>query len=327
MHTEPSEMLTEFVALRTTSVDEFHACMVGEEGGFDERKVASGPVELELRRVGLGPLEIGLAYSSVSMSVARKRESSDDFLLQFPLVGGFEISIASQVYRVRPKQGLVISPGQEVSRSADAGWILVFRIPVELLRERLELRLGKSTRKQLVFSPPVEHAANEILNYGLLAVEGIDRGLIDPQSAAGDTLGIGLVDLLLVLQPHNYGELLANSSVTKRADRMRCVTEFVDANLQDSLSVRMMADAVGCSARTLQKTLVELHGMTPVEFVRSRRMAFARRQLLAADSTQSVHAVARQVGYSNPARFSEYYKQAFGELPSETLRNSKAALR
>ena len=60
---------------------------------------------------------------------------------------------------------------------------------------------------------------------------------------------------------------------------------------------------------------------TPLGYLRRVRLDYAHRQLAAADPRyESVTAVAYRWGFSS-SRFAAYYRQAYGVLPSQTLRN------
>ena len=66
--------------------------------------------------------------------------------------------------------------------------------------------------------------------------------------------------------------------------------------------------------------------MTPVRYLKVRRMNGVRRELnAAAGGLASVAEVARRWGFSDLGRFAGEYRSLFGELPSETLRRRRRA--
>lgn len=54
-------------------------------------------------------------------------------------------------------------------------------------------------------------------------------------------------------------------------------------------------------------------------FLRGIRLQRVRAQLLASDGSVSVSEIARRWGFHHLGRFSAYYRDAFGEVPSRTV--------
>ncbi|MCG8591598.1 MAG: helix-turn-helix transcriptional regulator [Proteobacteria bacterium] len=89
------------------------------------------------------------------------------------------------------------------------------------------------------------------------------------------------------------------------------------------LRVPVLADRVGVSQRTLEASFREEFGVTPVRYLRVRRMNEARRELVTtAPGTGTVTAIATRHGFDELGRFSVEYRQLFGESPRETLREA-----
>ena len=65
--------------------------------------------------------------------------------------------------------------------------------------------------------------------------------------------------------------------------------------------------------------------MTPLQFLRLRRLHAVRRELLVAhrDKDVTVNEIAFAHGFYELGRFAGYYKQEFGELPSATLQRCR----
>lgn len=77
----------------------------------------------------------------------------------------------------------------------------------------------------------------------------------------------------------------------------------------------------GVSARTLQRCFASYFQVSPTDYIKARRLNAARRDLVAADpSSHSITTIAMENGFSHLGRFSVYYREHFGESPSETLK-------
>lgn len=101
-----------------------------------------------------------------------------------------------------------------------------------------------------------------------------------------------------------------------------CVTRrYIEQHLGDPICLEDLCEVSSVSLRTLQAAFRSHTGVSPMVYVRLRRLNEARRMLLAGDtSTTSVTDVALNCGFTHLARFAGYYKDLFGESPSATLR-------
>ena len=85
-----------------------------------------------------------------------------------------------------------------------------------------------------------------------------------------------------------------------------------------------LCDVAGVGARALPKAFVARRHMSPMQFITERRLAAALRKLARAHDEESVSQIALSVGLSHLGRFSQLYKQAYGEPPSRTLQRRLA---
>ena len=89
------------------------------------------------------------------------------------------------------------------------------------------------------------------------------------------------------------------------------------------ITVSTIAAQLGVSLRGLEAGFRKWRHSTPTQFLRSVRLEAARAELLAPSEATTVTSVALANGFFHLARFSAYYKTAFGESPGHTLRRSK----
>ena len=81
-----------------------------------------------------------------------------------------------------------------------------------------------------------------------------------------------------------------------------------------------LARAAGVGVRALQLCFREAYQTSPMGYLRARRLAEVRRRLRrAGPEATTVAEVAMDHGFSHLGRFSRYYREQFGELPSQTL--------
>jgi AraC-like DNA-binding protein len=99
------------------------------------------------------------------------------------------------------------------------------------------------------------------------------------------------------------------------------------ANADIALHIPEISKLVGVSSRTLRLASQQILGVSPLQYLRLRRMYMARLALRNADPADArVTAIATEHGFWELGRFAVQYRALFGEAPSDTLRrNSEAA--
>lgn len=127
-----------------------------------------------------------------------------------------------------------------------------------------------------------------------------------------------LLSMLLECHPHSKSaDLASERQITPR--HVRRAEEFMRANLVERLTMVEIAEAAGCSVRSLQTGFQAAHGVTPGEYLSQLRLDRARDMLLAARPGTSVTEVALSNGFSHLGRFSTAFAARFGERPVEML--------
>ena len=109
-----------------------------------------------------------------------------------------------------------------------------------------------------------------------------------------------------------------------RARRYRALKQAEDyllAHVDEHVSIIDLCLATGVSDRVLRYVFEDTLGMSPMRYLKVRRLNGVRRALKAADpATNDVTTIAGEWGLWHLGHFSADYKGMFGELPSETLR-------
>jgi AraC family transcriptional regulator, ethanolamine operon transcriptional activator len=104
------------------------------------------------------------------------------------------------------------------------------------------------------------------------------------------------------------------------------VIERVNDCPQDNLCALELAKVAGVSVRHLQHLFKQYSGLTPTQWLRTRRLNAARRDLMQASSRDvTVAEVAMRWSFWHLGRFSDSYRALFGEYPRATL--SRAGVR
>jgi AraC family transcriptional regulator, positive regulator of tynA and feaB len=113
----------------------------------------------------------------------------------------------------------------------------------------------------------------------------------------------------------------ASRTSAHRARALRRVKQHVERNLgDDALSMQSVADALGLSARYINK-LFESERTSLMRWTWSRRLEYAR-IALSSGGRRAVGEVACAFGYKNAAHFSRVFRAKFGRAPSSVTRQS-----
>lgn len=98
--------------------------------------------------------------------------------------------------------------------------------------------------------------------------------------------------------------------------------QLIDANLSNpDLNVEWICGQFAMSRTTLFRRLKAVAGVSANEYVRNRRLQHACRRLRSDDmATTTIAAVAYDCGFSSPGYFRTCFKEAFGMLPGEYMR-------
>lgn len=94
---------------------------------------------------------------------------------------------------------------------------------------------------------------------------------------------------------------------------LREVFSFVEARYAEPVSLADAVRAIGLSKSHLGHVVKRETGRTVLEWISERRLTEARRLLL--DTDESVEAVARMVGFEDPAYFSRVFRRLNGRAP------------
>lgn len=105
---------------------------------------------------------------------------------------------------------------------------------------------------------------------------------------------------------------------TTRAYVVDKAVRFMEAHVTETLPMSRICEAVRVSPRTLRYSFEQIVGVSPMQYMFSLRLHAVRRVLLNGEANKSIHRVAEHYGFEHLSRFAQYYREAFGELPSET---------
>ena len=135
---------------------------------------------------------------------------------------------------------------------------------------------------------------------------------------ASNQMLIALVQLLA-------GAGKANSSPLTKTRRQRIVMgseKLIALHPEDPMTVQRLCEHTGVSRRTLEYAFDEQIGVTPKYFINAIRLNAVRKQLRSG-TVQKVADAANAWGFWHMGQFAKDYRKFFGELPSDTFKNTR----
>ena len=99
----------------------------------------------------------------------------------------------------------------------------------------------------------------------------------------------------------------------KDYQRVSAVGDFVEAHLDEALTLEAIARNAGMSVNTLQRLFRSVHGTTVFDYVRARKLHRAR-EALERDG-MSIAQAAYIAGYTSAANFATAFRRFFGTTP------------
>ncbi|XID92626.1 helix-turn-helix domain-containing protein [Paenibacillaceae bacterium WGS1546] len=124
----------------------------------------------------------------------------------------------------------------------------------------------------------------------------------------------GIKNILLLLLRHDSRRMLAYND-NRLLGRLQPAVDYVEANLNDKLSVAEISARLNMSYTHFIKTFKKAVGMSFTDFVVYKRIKKAEQQLLTSDV--SVAEVAESVGISNLGHFYDMFRRMNGCSPKQ----------
>jgi len=97
---------------------------------------------------------------------------------------------------------------------------------------------------------------------------------------------------------------------------------LMSQHLENPLSLQELCRRAGASERSLQHAFQRVYNQAPTAYYRRLRIDGFRRALMAQGGHMPIHQLAAQFGFNHAATLVRVYRQEFGELPSDTLREA-----
>lgn len=107
---------------------------------------------------------------------------------------------------------------------------------------------------------------------------------------------------------------------------VNCVRDLTLAKNSEPWTIGELCSTLHISRRTLNHAFKQVLGITPVTYMRHVRLHKVRAEIQSApDQVMSIANIASKWGFWHMSLFSRYYRELFGECPSDTLEQARTA--
>jgi AraC-like DNA-binding protein len=126
----------------------------------------------------------------------------------------------------------------------------------------------------------------------------------------------------LYIQPSNYHDEFVRPVTDPGRRVVQDAMKYIDAHLAEPITMESIARNVHMSIRSIQQGFRDELGISPMTYVRGRRLERAHDELADALPSDGVTVtdVASRWGFNHLGSFAVEYRKRWGMTPSETLR-------
>lgn len=282
-----------------------------------------GRVDAELNRGRFGSLTFCTLRYGAEVHIEPDR-LKDFMLVQVPLRGRACIECGDERVDANPDCAAVIAPNRPLRLHWESGCEqLLLKIPRDKLETIGQRAFGDAAVRPLDFSPalrldtPFGAVWRSMMSALIHLLPTLDDGAPRPPAAWLAHMEDSLILHLLYNQPNTWQSQAGPAPSIPR--RLTLAETYMRDHLSAPLTLTDIARHAGASATALTRLFQEHRDTTPMNALRALRLDTARQKLKAGQAA-SVTEVALAVGFGHLGRFSEYYRERFGELPRETRR-------
>ncbi len=254
----------------------------------------------------------------------------DFYLLQLPLKGHATIFADGREFESHPGKASILNPNSYTKMIWSSGCEqLLVQIDKNKVDSSLASCLGRQVGDEIAFNPNVtqnddkqsawwRHVISFIREYNQA------HSFYNTQCVLNNELDSIVKGLLFTLD-HNHSETLITKDKVVLPKHVHKATEHIRENFSETLSIHDLVTITGVSERCLFEGFKQNLKVTPMQFLMQIRLSNVRAELLkdSCDHNANITQIALDNGFTQLGRFSSYYKDMFGELPSETVKARK----
>ena len=322
------DAMRKFSVFSTSNIDEAETILCKSLVDAQVMKVLNRDrFEFQLNRFSLGTVSfVGTRYESyteVESGESGIHDNSMHLIFGGPVTS--EFSINGELYPVSLTKAVVLLPHKKIRVKRNSGSeVLIMRFTQSSLNKHYELFLDQHLTDPIEFHSGVNLTRGPGAVLKQLAINLLYEIQHDEEVIRHEFTRKSFEELLLgtLLQlPHSTAKNLSQRRLADIAPRSVIrAEEFMRAHLSDPITITDLLSICGCSRTALYSCFKKTRGYTPMEFLLEQRLQKARRDIMSSSPEETIASIALESGFSHLGRFSQNYRERFGELPSSTAR-------
>lgn len=276
-------------------------------------------IRLPTMRMAIGTIRYG---APVAINTSNLRAYS----ISLPVQGKQVLNLRGQQHRSDTQTGLIVSNAELQDLMIDANCTkLQVVIPEQSLNLVLSNLLHRPVEKPIIFNPQMHIESEQLIAawwkniQNFLQLKAQYTGFYGLQMLSQDYENF-VIKALLLSQENNYSNELKLLSTQSEPSYILKVRNYMIENAHRDISVEDLQRIAGVSKSKLYDEFQHYYGTSPMSYLKSYRLQQVYKILSnsGVNKKVSISQLAYEWGFNHLSRFSQEYKDEFGEKPSET---------
>ena len=271
--------------------------------------------------------ETALAFGATSADLTIDNFAADFIRLQIAHRGRATASVDGRTTDIDERQFAVTPAGARSRTVCEAGHErLTLRLNEQALLQRLTALLGARPKGELTFEAAIgagQPHAQSLADLVFFLAQQLDSAASRLPAAVCRELEQAVQIAFLYASRHSFSHRLESQESMPAPWVVRRIEEFIEGHWHEAITIDRLAAEAGVSARAIFRAFERSRGYSPMAFAKTIRLRRAREILTSGDPGVSVTAAAYKSNFASPSRFAKDYREAFGELPSETISRTR----
>jgi AraC-like DNA-binding protein len=255
-------------------------------------------------------------------------QNSASCILSMPKVGSYTTRVSNRSsYNFSKESGGIVLPADNVLYKAISGVVndLIIIIDMDYLIPVLEKKYNiKSFEKKYI---KLDAKREKVASIRSFIESTLQSARSFPHVRESLLLKTNIKEITSLFVADLIADSLKISPISNNSSSavlVRRAEELIDNECDSVFTIREIANKLYTTPRTLQIAFKRHRKYSPMQFLKNRKLTRAHKLLISQnDSNFTVKRAALSAGILDLNRFSKYYKEMFGELPSTTIKNDE----
>ncbi|HQR06385.1 MAG TPA: helix-turn-helix domain-containing protein [Gemmatales bacterium] len=282
-------------------------------------QLSSGPFVGEIHQIQAG----GVQLTKVTLNqVIQSRGTQPPGSYVFVPVTPHNESALWRGQKVTRGRMIILGPNDVMDHRTSSEYGNAFiAVNAELVRRNVSVLLGAETEDMLagrmVINVQTQMNAQQRLQGWIMQLMAHPEVLQQPHAVK--LIEDECIRRIASEVSHAEGLTQADRRVVHRYQLVRKAEEFVLHSIESPMTMLDLCRELEVSERTLHYAFREIHGISPMAYLKTHRLNRVRQELKSEDyATHSIAEIAGRWGFWHTGEFAADYRRLFGELPSAT---------